>query len=206
MFTAPWHFLKGIFKAEGPILKTGFWAVKLTGFNVGKVNLIEKESNINNSCSIAPRPLMRKSLVYEDLVAAPMLHILPCCGTWGLSLKDPSIASSNQIFKLLDETQPGRLHVDQQDCSHATTAGLFLLLSLLFPQCTSLIAFSSSTNLCLYIYWNWHLHTEVETDWLNAIKAVAKNLWLYWLKKNEMSSHGPGAPPLCIGVSQWVSH
>lgn len=54
---------------QSPILKTGFWAVKLTGFNMGKVNLIEKESGINNSSSIPQRPLMGKGPVYEDLGA-----------------------------------------------------------------------------------------------------------------------------------------
>lgn len=48
-------------------MKTGFWAVKLTEFNLGKVNLIEKESRINHSSSIPRRPLMGKGPVYEVL-------------------------------------------------------------------------------------------------------------------------------------------
>lgn len=55
---------------------TGFWAVKLTGFNMGKVNLMEKESSINNCRSIPRRPLMGKGLVYADLGAAQTDHIL----------------------------------------------------------------------------------------------------------------------------------
>ena len=67
MLTAPWHLLKGVFKAQSPILMTGFWAVKLTEFNLGKVNLIEKESRIKNSSSIPRRPLMGKGPGYEVL-------------------------------------------------------------------------------------------------------------------------------------------
>lgn len=65
MFTAPWHFLKGVFKAESPLLKTGFWAVKLTEFNIGKVNLIEKERRINNSGSIPKGLRWEKALFME---------------------------------------------------------------------------------------------------------------------------------------------
>lgn len=112
MFTAPWHFLKGVFKAESPIMKAGFWAVKLTEFNLGKVNLIEKESRINHSSSIPRRPLMGKGPVYEVLgEGLPRSHP-SWCRAWSLFLTFPVDAPCVQEWlniKAVSKIMPVRL-------------------------------------------------------------------------------------------------
>lgn len=152
MFTAPWHFLKGVFKADSPILKTGFWAVKLTGFSIGKVNLIEKESRINNKPH-STKVFDGKGPVYEDLGQAFTVHMHQWCIAWGLCLAfprdDPSICSSGGILKPFDKIRPVRFQC-------LFTNGISKILVCTSPSISSSalpieVLLPSAANQCLHI-------------------------------------------------------